>query len=139
MLPELRVAPSQIHGQGCYAVGAIASGARLREYVGERIPAAEAIRREADPMRPAIFTLWLDEEHAIDGWVGGNESIYLNHCCEPNCDWDFEDERAYIVALRDIAPDEELTIDYAYDATGPLERCGCGAAGCRGTLNALPE
>lgn len=139
MLPELRVAPSQIHGHGCYAVGAIASGARVREYAGEPIAAAEAIRREADPTRPAIFTLWLDEEHAIDGWVGGNESIYLNHCCEPNCDWDFEDERAYIIALRDIAPGEELTIDYAYDATGPLERCGCGAVGCRGTLNAIDE
>ena len=139
MTPQLRHAPSQIHGQGCYALTPIAAGTRVREYVGERIPAAEAIRREADLTRPAIFTLWLDEERAIDGWVGGNESIYINHCCDPNCEWDFTDDEAYVLAVRDIAAGEELTIDYAYDAAGPLERCGCGAEACRGMLNSLDE
>lgn len=139
MEPQLRIDYSPIHGLGCYAAAPISSGVRVREYIGERIPAAEAIRREADTTRPAIFTLWLDEERAIDGWVGGNESIYINHCCEPNCDWDFEEDRAFIITVRDIALDEELTIDYAYDANGPKERCGCGATACRGTLNVPAE
>lgn len=132
---QLQVRASAIHARGCFAVDCIPAGAIVREYVGERIPAAEAVRREKDPSRPGIYTLWLDDEQAIDGWLGGNESIYLNHACQPNCDWLFEGEQAFIVALKDIAPGEELTIDYAYEPDGPLEPCACSSVACRGFIN----
>jgi hypothetical protein len=134
---KLDVRKSAIHRNGCFAEDFIPAGATVREYTGQMISAAEALRREADPARPGIYTVWLDEGRVVDGWFGGNESIYLNHACAPNCEWDFRDDRIFIRALRDIAPGEELTIDYAYEPEPPLEACACGAAQCRGYLNAL--
>jgi hypothetical protein len=132
----LEVRTSVIHGRGLYACTPIAAGQRVIAYTGERIPAAEALRREADPSRPMITTVWLDEAWVIDGAVGGSDAIYINHSCAPNCEFDFDDSGAWVVAGRDIAAGEELTLDYAYDASGPPESCACGAATCRGTINA---
>ncbi len=117
----------------------IAAGTRVREYVGERIPAAEAIRREADLTRPAIFTLWLDEEQRHRR-LGRRQREHLRQpLLRAQLRVGFRRGQAYVLALRDIAAGEEFTIDYAYDAAGPLERCGCGAKGCRGMLNSLAE
>lgn len=42
---------------------------------------------------------------------------YTNHSDDPNCEvaYDEDDGTVYIEALRDIEPDEELTIDYGHD------------------------
>lgn len=135
-MPTFEVRTSAIHGRGLYASASIPAGRRVIDYTGERISAAEALRREADPSRPVITTVWLDEHWAIDGAVGGNEAIFINHSCDPNCEFDFDGDGVAVVASRDIAPGEELTLDYAYDASGPREVCACGAAACRGTINA---
>lgn len=57
---------------------------------------------------------------------------FLNHSCAPNA-WvrGFE-----LVALADIPADAEITFDYdttEWDMASPFP-CGCGAAGCRGTV-----
>jgi hypothetical protein len=68
----------------------------------------------------------------------------LNHSCDSNL-W-MADE-VTLVARRDIAADEELTVDYAlhtadpdWELDGP---CNCGSALCRGTVRGsdwrLPE
>ncbi len=134
--PRLVVRASAIHQRGCFAAEPIAAGTRVREYRGERIRPEEALRREADPARPGIYTVWLDHS-VIDGWVGGNESIYINHACTPNCDFDFAGDRVFICANRAIAAGEELTLDYAYDADTELEPCFCATPNCRGYLNDL--
>jgi hypothetical protein len=50
-------------------------------------------------------------------------------------------DRIYIESLRDIAPGEELTYDYAFvleERHTPAAKrrypCTCGAAACRGTI-----
>ncbi len=134
---RLDVRASSIDRRGCFAGEAMPAGAVFREYTGERISQEEALRREADPSRPAIYTLWLDNGDVIDGAVGGNETIYLNHSCAPNCFLEEVDGRVFVGAERDIAAGEELTIDYAYDPALPLDPCRCGAPTCRGYLNDL--
>jgi hypothetical protein len=54
----------------------------------------------------------------------------LNHSCEPNCGLLGQ---TLVVAMRDIAPGEELTFDYAMcDASDYDEfRCLCGETTCR--------
>ena len=54
----------------------------------------------------------------------------LNHSCEPNVGW-ADDET--IVALRDIAPGEELTLDYATAISDPdfVLMCHCETYRCR--------
>lgn len=55
--------------------------------------------------------------------------IHLNHSCEPNLGLQGQ---IVFVAMREIAKDEELTIDYAMTDDEPYEMsCECGAPGCR--------
>ncbi|SHH41835.1 SET domain-containing protein [Jatrophihabitans endophyticus] len=54
----------------------------------------------------------------------------LNHSCDPNLGWT---QSRTLVALRDIAPGDELTVDYATaidDAAFALA-CHCGTYRCR--------
>lgn len=109
----------------------------IADYEGEEITADEAIRRESDPSREGVYTFWLDDHRVIDGYETGNVLKYLNHSCTPNCTYEIEEGRIMIFALRDIAPGDELTIDYDYDPDTELERCLCGTEYCRGFINNL--
>lgn len=55
--------------------------------------------------------------------------LFMNHSCEPNVGFG---GNVVLVAMRDIAADEEMTTDYALfdDYEGTME-CGCGAVQCR--------
>lgn len=109
----------------------------IADYEGERITADEAVRRESDPAREGVYTFWLDDDWAIDGFENGNVLKYLNHSCTPNCTYEIAGDRIKIYSLREIAPDDELTIDYDYDPDTELERCLCGTEHCRGFINNL--
>jgi len=63
----------------------------------------------------------------------GSFGWFLNHSCEPNCAIERDRE---IVALRDIAPGEEITFDYSTNVgwRGFEMNCSCGAKSCRGTI-----
>ena len=61
---------------------------------------------------------------------------HINHHCTPNAAFG---PRRQLIALRPIAPHEEVTIDYSTteaDSAWTM-RCACGAAACRGTLFAI--
>jgi SET domain-containing protein len=134
---------SGVHGKGVFAVQDIAAGDTIIEYLGEIItwPEAQA-RHPHDPDQPNhTFYFHIDENHVIDGLVGGNSSRWINHACEPNCEAQEQDRRIFIKALRDIAPGEELNFDYGlviderYTPKLKAEYpCWCGATSCRGTL-----
>ncbi len=82
-----------------------------------------AFRRYAYPLSEEVFALW-DADPAR--WAP------QNHSCEPNTAFDGLD----LVAVRDVACGEELTVDYASflnDASEPFE-CACGARLCRGVI-----
>lgn len=59
---------------------------------------------------------------------------YVSHGCNPNCRLDMQ--RQELVALRDIAADELLTIDYAAteDRLFTNFSCSCDAENCRGWI-----
>lgn len=143
---ELR--PSSIQGRGAFATRAIRKGARIIEYIGERISQAVADERYDDTAmsRHHTFLFNVDEDTVIDAAHEGNDARFINHSCDPNCQAFMEGDRIYIYALRDIREGEELSYDYAYDRTedmGPEEEalyvCRCGAATCRGTILAPLE
>lgn len=58
--------------------------------------------------------------------------MHLNHSCEPNLGIEGQ---IVFVTMRDVQPDEELTLDYAMmdDFNGEMA-CTCGAATCRKTI-----
>jgi histone-lysine N-methyltransferase SETD1 len=134
---RLIVTHSSIHGHGCYAGEPIPAGAFIVEYVGNLIPAEEAYRLEQDATRTGIYTFWVSDEWAIDGFDEGNTARYINHSCTPNCDYRVEGRRVLIYAGRDIAVGEELTYDYSFSAEGEKVPCSCGSPGCRGRINSM--
>jgi SET domain-containing protein len=123
---------SPIHGTGGFARIDIPVGARLLEYVGEKIDKAESLRRcEAD--NPFIFAL--NDHQDLDGNVSWNPARLLNHSCTPNCDAENHDGRIWIIARRDIAAGEEITFNYGFDLTDYQEYpCHCGSADCVGYM-----
>ena len=146
--PLVAVRESGIHGTGVFALRRIAKGARIIEYLGERVSHAEADRRyeNKDVADNHTFLFIVDGRTVVDAGVGGNEARFINHSCAPNCETVIEDRRIFIDALRTIEPGEELSYDYQIqrEADDPpdIEQifgCRCGATGCRGTMLAPPE
>jgi uncharacterized protein len=123
---------SPIHGMGGFARGDIPAGARVIEYVGEKITKQESLAR-CEQNNEYIFAL--DDEHDLDGNVGWNPARFLNHSCEPNCEARLEGGCIWVVAIREIRAGEELTFNYGYDLADYAEHpCGCGAPGCVGYI-----
>jgi len=88
------VRPSKTHGLGLFAVKSIAHGEVIGTVEGE--PTHE----------DGEHVLWLTPKSAIRVQ---NELKYINHSHYPNVAY-YDD--LTVVALRDIAKDEELTHDY---------------------------
>jgi hypothetical protein len=140
---RLQVRRSGVHGKGVFALVPIAAGTVLFEYKGEVISWDEALRRHPhDPTDPNhTFYFHIDEQHVIDGKVGGNSSRWMNHSCEPNCEAEDDEGRIFIKALVDLHPGDELFFDYGLVIDGRLTaklkkeyECRCGSPSCRHTL-----
>jgi SET domain-containing protein len=139
-LVEVRNSP--IHGRGVYAVQPIKKGARIMEYVGERITHSEADRRfwkKGEDGHTFLFVV--NHKTVIDGTHKGNDARYINHRCEANCETVTEDNRIFIDAIRNIKSGEELGYDYqlTWESTDDpvdlaLYSCRCGSKTCRGTM-----
>lgn len=66
---------------------------------------------------------------AISAEEENDIKLYNNHSCDPNCGLHGE---ITFVAMRDIAPGEELTVDYAFiDNEEYSFDCKCGSPNCR--------
>ena len=85
MSVRLTVKKSNIYGKGCYALMHFPARKKIETYAGELIKGSRKIqariRRQAES---AIKIITMDEDTAIDGAVGGNETAYINHSCDPN-------------------------------------------------------
>lgn len=139
---EIRNSP--IQGRGAFATVDIPKGTRLIEYTGEKISHDVADQRYDDEKmkRHHTFLFTLNDNWIIDAANGGNEAMYINHSCDPNCEAVIVGERRiYIEARKNIKAGTELVYDYQYerrdDHTAEDERfyaCRCGSAKCRGSI-----
>ena len=134
---KLKLARSAIHRWGVYAAEFIPAGRKVLEYTGERISRRETKRRSELSKFTYLFTL--DPYWTIDGAAGGSGAEYVNHSCEPNLVSRIVRGHILYVAMRDIKPGEELTIDYRFDKDVEKVVCRCGSANCRGTINLLKK
>ena len=141
--PRIETRRSEVHGLGVFALDTFAPGETIVEYVGEIVDLQEALRRHPhDPNDPHhTFYFHIDDRRVIDGLHGGNDSRWINHSCQPNCEPDQVKGRIFIKARRPIFRGEELSFDYGLVSDEPLTDelkaaypCFCGAKKCRGTL-----
>jgi hypothetical protein len=141
--PVYVVRRSQIHGNGVYAAREIPKGARIVEYLGDRISHEEADNRYAAKGQDDghTFLFVVSDKVVIDAGVDGNDARFINHSCDPNCETVIEGGRVFIEAVRDIRKGEELGYEYGltWESTDDPDElanyaCRCGAAKCRGSM-----
>lgn len=141
--PRVAVRNSPIHGRGVFAVTAIAKGARILEYTGERMSHAKADRLYGDLHDGSSHTMLFaaTDKVVIDATKRGGPARWINHSCAPNCEANEEEGRIFIDAIRSIKPGQELSYDYNLlleeRHTAKQKRdhpCHCGARKCRHTL-----
>ncbi|MDT4953257.1 MAG: uncharacterized protein QOJ02_1395 [Acidobacteriota bacterium] len=130
----LKLGKSLIFGQGCFTTTALPKRRKFAEYCGELVYGQRKIEARVFKQwkQGVVKIVWLAENLAIDGAVGGDATAYINHSCEPNA---FARRTAghkmIFLALRDIEAGEEITIDYLDPIHPSAEECQCGASTCR--------
>ena len=105
------------------------AGNRLAIFGGKLIPAVEEI---------GDYGLQIDETYVINAFDSEkqetDDGFFFNHSCDPNSGIKGQ---IFLVAMRDIEPDEEVTFDYAMclhrvDGLPPYHLvCLCGKNNCR--------
>jgi uncharacterized protein len=81
-------------------------------------------QRRAAQLDDDLFLVGSDQVEPVD---------HIVHSCEPNCGMS---GGMLLVALRDIAPGEALTYDFAMTDGDDYDSfdCGCGSSLCRGSV-----
>lgn len=96
----------------------------LRHWTAEQ---QREFRRYAYPLSNEVYALWSEDP---------TQWRPQNHSCTPNTAFRGLD----VIALRDIARDEELTLDYGAamnEHSEPFD-CRCGTPVCRGRISGTP-
>lgn len=117
--------PSPIHGIGLIAGRAFAKGESIWTMRGHPVSGSMP---DAHPNAVGFARdLWIEPEPPFHR---------VNHSCAPNAAFGQYGE---FYALRHIACDEEITMDYSTTECDPLWEmdCGCGEPTCRKTLRAI--
>ncbi len=131
LLIATRVGPSRIHGLGLFTVQAVSAGTAVWRLEPEfdRVLTAELVAALPEPARQHVQRYGY--LRAADGcWVlSGDHACFMNHASPPNTGTPPDKPGApFTVALRDLAPGEELTCDYfAFDGAAALKLNGKSA------------
>ncbi len=116
-------------GLGLFALKAIARNAYIVTYRGRRIPTPLAHERER--RFGAKYMFEVNRRWTIDGSSRRNLGRYINHSCRPNAEAALRKGRIVFVALRAIAPGEEITLDYGEEYFDLfIKDVGCRCAAC---------
>ena len=126
------VKASRIDGHGAFAAEAITARRKIGEIRGESISVREARRRARGQQR--IMIVELSDKRAIDASQSADPLRFTNHSCQPNAVLRIRQGRVEFYAMREIAPGEEITVDYGETHHEGRLRCCCGAPGCIGRL-----
>ena len=130
-MKRIKVGKSSIEGNGIFADEAIKPGERIQYISGKVVKKLSKTKEEALSI-PNWFGLsrqfWIDPE--------GTPFRYLNHSCDPNA---AIAGKKILTALREIRPDEEITIDYSITDADTLWEmaCRCEAKTCRKTIRSI--
>lgn len=125
--PKAEARPAGEKGWGAFAVEPIAAGETVTAFGGWVVPMAVLETLSHDRQSRSIQ---VDADLYLVSAETPEPGDMLNHSCEPNCGLSGQ---LLLVAMRDIAPGEELSFDYAMcDASDYDEfRCLCGQPTCR--------
>jgi hypothetical protein len=113
-------------GHAVFALEPIKAGELLVVWGGEIIDGQTLARFPRDVQQHSVQVE--EDLYMLPAHVGPGD--HVNHCCDPNVGMSGQ---IALVAMRDIAPGEEVCYDYAMSDGSPYDEfdCACGAANCR--------
>lgn len=129
--PKVESRSSSIAGRGLFVVKPIIADEIILDLsVGEKLIIGE---EEANSRYENGFDYMLQIDDGIyivtvkD--LNSEDQGYINHSCKPNCGIK---NSLKIIAMRDIAIGEEITVDYAMSESSDYTiECNCGNTHCR--------
>jgi SET domain-containing protein len=114
----------------------IEKGQFVLEYTGEIINKTQFNIRRASNKNSDKYVIKLRQWY-IDAITYGNESRFINHSCDPNCEAKViqvgKKLRVGIYALKTIHASQFLSIDYGWKKSN--EVCRCGSHKCTGRMS----
>ncbi|MBX3048904.1 MAG: SET domain-containing protein [Anaerolineales bacterium] len=118
-----------IEGRGMFALRPIQRGERVAVWGGDVV--TRAFFEALQPHQQSQSAQVEEDLYLVSSKPGSGD--FINHSCDPNAGLEGQ---IVIVALRDIVPGEEVTIDYAMCDGDPRDwfDCLCGSAACRGRV-----
>ena len=139
--PKYRIRPDALIGYGIVASRFIKKNETIfsfegraqrivtRRHAEQRWPGAQLhdFKQYAYPLSREVYVLWHDDPQQ---WAP------QNHSCRPNTAYD----GLNVIALADIGPGAELTLDYASFMNENMEpfACTCGSDDCKINITGLP-
>lgn len=130
-IPGIRVAPSPVHGHGCWATRAFDPDELIGWYEGNLVPFDDSVPNAIQigpglyinpPAHGRIHPLW-----------------FVNHRAEPNVRLEVDGHRAAAICFRPLAPGDELFIDYRAMMFEESWRMVCGDGQLVASLDVLDE
>ena len=125
------------NGRGLYATKDIKEGTRIIDYVGKIITKKQSEESKKFDNSKPIYLFNLNNKFDLDGSGSKNTARLINHSCSNNCDYEGQGLKLWIVAIKDIKKDEELTCDYGfvYDKSDYKQfPCKCKSKNCCGYI-----
>lgn len=130
LTPKAHTAPHGPAGHGAFATEVILAGEVIAAFGGRCVS-----RNELDllPDDQQSRSIQIEEALYLAGAPEPEPADCVRHSCDPNCGMH---GNSVVVALRDIAPGEALTYDFAMSDGSDYDEfeCTCGSAQCRGKV-----
>ena len=129
-MTKLFVDKSRIHGRGVFIKGPVSKGAAISRIKGE------ICRKNNQSPEDSL---------ANPDWVGIGKHLwidpvppykFINHSCDPSAGIK---GKVTLIALRDLAAGEEVTLDYSTIEGDPnwMMSCACGSGRCRKIIRSI--
>ena len=131
-----KIKKSNIDKKGLYATKNIKVGTRIIQYKGKIITNREVEQNPKYDNDKDIYLFDINKRHSLDGDFSWNVAKNINHSCDPNCEVDGAGYKIYVIAIKDIRKNEELTYDYgfSYDEDYKQFPCKCRSKNCCGYI-----
>jgi hypothetical protein len=115
-------------GKAVYAAQVFGEGDLITRFRGRRFPADKV----PNPMHGAADRFVQVTADAYLGPSGGIDDL-INHSCQPNAGLRFTTAGVFLIAIRPIAPGDEITWDYSTTLSDVNWHmiCRCQSVGCR--------
>jgi len=127
--PNLIVKQSNVDRAGVFTTVDVKAGQTILEFGGTKLNAQQIQLENVAPDH------YLQIGADLYLTLSGSIDDLINHSCSPNSAVNVRAERAFLVAIFDIAADSELTFDYSLTSTERPDqwtmKCKCGSYSCR--------